>query len=163
MKKQSTLKKIIATSAISLLMASSVHAFPGGKGHCGKGKFKNMTTEQREAKMKKRFERMAKKLELTDTQVSQAQAIFAQNKPARQQLHKQAKTLREQLKTQRQNNAADANIDATHDQLYAIKTQMRQLRRAERRQLEAILTPEQRAKSKEIMEKRMQRHGKHRG
>lgn len=159
-----SLKTLLGTSAASLLLATSVQAFPGGshgKGdsQCRKGKFKNMTPEQRETKMKKRFERMAKKLNLTDSQQKQVEAIFAQNKSKRQSLHTQAKTLRDQLKTQRQSNAADASLDATHDQLYAVKTQMRQLKRSERRQIDAILTPEQRAKAKEMMEKRMQRHG----
>lgn len=154
-----SLKTLFGASVASLLLMGSAHAFHGkSDGHCRKGKFHNMTPEQREAKMNKRFERMANKLDFTDTQKKQAQAVFAQNKSQRLNLHTQANTLREQLKSQRKSNAADANIDATHDQLYKVKKQLRQLRRSEHTQLQAIMTPEQRATIQNMQQRRWSRH-----
>lgn len=162
-----TLLKQIKLTLIGGLVATgfmlgSVNAT--AKGHGGHGKHKkmfNMTAEQQEARMQKRLDRMAKKLSLTERQKTEAKAIFSANKAQKQALFAKLKTLHDQLKTQRVNKEADANLEATHDAMYDVKKELRKIKRQERRDFEAILSSEQLAKIAEMKGKFGEgRHGR---
>lgn len=111
----SLFSKTVLTLSTALALSTSALAFHGNS--CKHGKTHNMTQEQRKAHMEKRLQKMAKKLDLTETQVAQIKTIKAQNKTQKKSIHEQVKQLRATLKQQHQNKAAEANIEATHDQL----------------------------------------------
>ena len=92
-----------------------------------------------EKRIEKRIEKMQKKLNLSDAQVSQAKAIIEQSKP-------QMKADFEKMKA------------APKDQKSAIRAELKKDREATKEKLMAILTPEQRTKAEKFFDRHKHEH-----
>lgn len=159
---------LLATSGMAVACGGGMASNMGGKHSKGQGFNKGgmhapMSAEQREQMQAKRLERMTNALNLTDTQQKQVQAVFAQNQSKHSSLHEKTQALREELRQQRTQNASHTNREATHDALYQAQKQIRALRDQERKQIDAILTSEQRAKMAQIQAKGVEKRGERGG
>lgn len=107
-------------------------------------------------------QRMAEKLNLTDAQKQQIEAInkgFRENNKA---AFEGARELRQQFREARKANDT-AKLDALKPQMEAQRTQMKQLREAHQAQILAVLTPEQRTQWEALKAEREARRGEKRG
>ena len=145
----------------SLILASAV-ALPGaafagdhhghhGDDHHGKGHH-----------MQEMFDRMAEKLELTEAQKAQVKAKREAHHDALKSLKKQKRELRDEIRTALDSGADQTKLDGLAAQLGAVELRMMQQHHQMHKELESILTDEQKAKMeqmrKEHRERRMERH-----
>ena len=144
--------KIITMAAALTLSATMAVAAPhGGKG----GKLGGHGRGHRGAALSAR---LAEKLNLTDAQKQQLEAIHKGFRDNNAQAFANAKELRKQFREARQANDT-AKLESLKPALEAQRTQFRQLREARQQQILAILTAEQRAQLEAFKAERKQRRG----
>lgn len=104
------------------------------------------------------FARLARKLQLTDQQKAQAKELFRSNRDQAQPLLASLRTERHQLRTLVQSGTADeAALRAQSAKLAAIQADLVVQRAQAAKQFQALLTPDQLTKLKQIQAKREQR------
>ncbi|HYC89516.1 MAG TPA: Spy/CpxP family protein refolding chaperone [Thermoanaerobaculia bacterium] len=144
--------KVITIAAALTLSATMAFAGPhggdkgfgGGKGRGHRGGFMS--------------QRLAEKLNLTDAQKSQIQAIQKGFRENNAQAFENAKVLRQQVREARQANDT-ARLESLKPAMEAQRTQFQQLREAQKQQILAVLTAEQRAQLEALKAERKQRRG----
>ena len=146
--------KWMTMAAVVTLTASLAFAAPheGGRGKHGKRGRHGAEFGQR----------MAEKLNLTDSQKQQIEAInkgFRENNKA---AFESARSLRQEFREAKQANDT-ARLEALKPQMEAQRTQMSQLRQAHHAQIVAVLTPEQRTQWEALKAERETRRGEKRG
>lgn len=150
-------KRLFITSVLAstLAIGTAAYASPGGGKSCG-GKYGGKHSGKPTAEMmQKRFDRMAGKLELNDAQKQQLKALFDNKQTSRESQKTERDALREQM-SQLDPTASDydqklAEYANTKSELVRQKT----IEKGDmRKQMAQILTPEQRAKMKEMRESR---------
>ena len=143
--------KIITMAAALTLSATMAVAAPhgGGKG----GKFGGHGRGHRGAALSPR---LAEKLNLTDAQKQQLEAIQKGFRDNNAQTFANAKELRKQFREAKQANDT-AKLESLKPALEAQRTQFRQLREARQQQILAVLTAEQRAQLEAFKAERKQR------
>jgi len=119
------IKRIISALTVCALLISA-STFVMAKAADNDGKF--------EKRIEHRIEKMKKKLNLSDQQVTQAKAIMEEAKP---QMKADFKAMKE----------------APKDQKEALRAQFKKDREATKEKLMAILTPEQRTKAEKFFKK----------
>ncbi len=142
--------KLITMAAAVTLSATMAFAAPheGGKvrGHGGRGGQRGGFMSQR----------LAEKLNLTDAQKQQIREIQKGFREQNKATFEGARTLHQELRAARQANDT-AKLEALKPQLEAQRTQMKQLHEANRQQILAVLTAEQRAQLETLKAERKQR------
>lgn len=146
------MKKIItAIIAIALVAIGTIFIFAQNGGE-GKGKFK------RGFGHRGGFERLAKKLNLTDEQKEQVKQIRETSKAKIQPLKENMKSIHQQM------NAATADGQFDEAQVQALATQQANImaqmiveKERTKSQFFAILTPEQQAQAKQLKEQMKER------
>jgi Spy/CpxP family protein refolding chaperone len=144
--------KVITIAAALTLSATMAFAGPreggkgfgGGKGRGHRGGFMS--------------QRLAEKLNLTDAQKQQIQAIQKGFRDNNAQAFENAKVLRQQVREARQANDT-AKLESLEPALEAQRTQFQQLREANKQAILAVLTAEQRAQLDALKAERKQRRG----
>lgn len=106
---------------------------------------KNLTPEQREAKMAERLAKMQEKLGLSDTQVADIKAIKSSYQSEFQALREKAKALKES--------------GADREAMQPIREEMKALREKVKGEVGQILTADQKAKLEELKAERGSRRG----
>lgn len=144
MKKMKVITIAAALTFSATLAVAAPHA--GGKGF-GKGR------AHRGGVMS---QRMAEKLNLTDAQKQQIQAIQKGFRENNAQAFENAKVLRQQVREARQANDT-ARLESLKPALEAQRTQFQQLREANKQAILAVLTAEQRAQLEAFKAERKQR------
>ncbi len=96
-------------------------------------------------------ERWGKELNLTTEQQAQIKTIRDQEKTASESLRQQMRTAREQLGTLMAGNASDAQLRQQHDQVRQLGQQLGDRRFDTMLKIRNVLTPEQRTKAAELM------------
>ena len=141
--------KVITLAAALTLSATMAVAAPhgGGKGGHGRGHRGGFLNQ-----------RLAEKLNLTDAQKSQIQAIQKGFRENNAQAFENAKVLRQQVREARQANDT-AKLESLKPAMEAQRTQFQQLREAQKQQVLAVLTAEQRAQLEALKAERKQRRG----
>lgn len=141
----------------ALMLASVAQARPGGRGHHRGGPGGKMLSP-------KHFERLADDLGLEEgvrnAIKAQLEATRAEAKAKKQALHAEHEALRGLLEADPPNRAA---VMAQIDKIGALRLAMHKLRVGAMIDLQAALTPEQRAKLKAKMEARRAKRHKRRG
>lgn len=122
-----------------------------------KPEMKKLTPEERKAIMEKRVEEFNKTLGLTDEQVAKAKEIRAQGHNKMKPLMEKKKAKFQEMRTLEANSsmsvkAQDKKAEALRNDMRKIDQQMRQIRRDNEKEFEAILTPEQKIKLEQIKE-----------
>lgn len=142
------MKKIItAILAIALVSIGSIFIFAQNDNEGGKEKYK------RGFGHRGGFERLAKKLNLTDTQKEQAKQIMEASKSKVQPLKESMKSIHQQLDTAIADGQFDeAQVQALASQQANIMAQLIVEKERTKSQLFAILTPEQQAQAKQLKE-----------
>ena len=140
--------KIITIAAALTLSATMAVAAPhgGGKGGHGRGGHRGGILNQR----------MAEKLNLTDAQKQQIEAInkgFRENNKA---VFESARDLRQEFREAKRANDT-AKLESLKPAMEAQRTQFQQLREANKQQILAVLTAEQRAQLETLKAERKQR------
>lgn len=125
----------------------------GGKGHHGKRMHEPKDPAEAAAKL-------AEKLGLSDEQKAQAEKIFAESHPQRQELHEKAKALHEEARALKESGDEEA-MRAKKEQFKALKQEGKALHDAQAEKIKAILTDDQRAKFEEMMQRKHDKHRKH--
>ena len=141
--------KVITIAAALTLSATIAVAAPhgGGKGGHGRGHRGGFMSQH-----------MAEKLNLTDAQKAQIQAIQKGFREQNAQTFENAKELRKQVREARQANDT-AKLESLKPAMEAQRTQFQQLREANKQQILAVLTAEQRAQLEALKAERKQRRG----
>lgn len=148
-----TLAAVIAVPVATTLLTPDM-AEARGRGNrselvAQRGDRGNLTTEEREAKRAERAAKMQEALGLSDTQMSEIQAIRERYQPQKQALREEAKALKE-------GGASREEIkEALGDRKQALREQVKS-------EIQAILTPEQAQKLEELKEERRGRRGQRR-
>ncbi len=142
------MKKIItAILAIALVSIGSIFIFAQNDNEGGKEKYK------RGFGHRGGFERLAKKLNLTDTQKEQAKQIMEASKSKVQPLKESMKSIHQQLDAATADGQFDeAQVQALASQQANITAQLIVEKERTQSQLFAILTPEQQAQAKQLKE-----------
>jgi periplasmic protein CpxP/Spy len=142
--------KWMTMAAVMTLSASLAVAAPhdGFKGKGGKRGGRHGAFSQR----------MAEKLNLTDAQKKQIEAINRGFRDNNKAVFESSRALREQFREAKQANDT-AKLEALKPQLEQQRTQMQQLRQAHRAQIVAVLTPEQRTQWEALKAEREARRG----
>ena len=175
MKTQTLLATTIATTTMAglLTFASVAHAGPNCSGKGGHAKHSQMSDADKAQRMEKRLNRMAAKLDLSDEQKTQVQALKQNSRNEIKPLRNEQRALRKELR-QLDPKASDYSAklaDAANRQA-ELTRQMIVAKGTQRQQMASILTTEQLAKHKEMLsnrkarfQKRMHRknHKKHGG
>ncbi|WP_170287334.1 Spy/CpxP family protein refolding chaperone [Halioglobus maricola] len=144
--KNTLLKAIPAVALSGMLMATTGWAMGHGKGHDSE----------------KMIERMADKLELTDSQRTQVEAVFAEDRAQMEADRVRIEEIREALSEQRSNfNAGTAQ--ALSDELGEITARTTYEMTSNRAAVYQLLTDEQRAKMTEMQAKMSERKAKGKG
>ncbi|MEA5419429.1 Spy/CpxP family protein refolding chaperone [Spirulina sp. CCNP1310] len=110
-----------------------------------------------------RLLRMADQLGLSDAQRSQIQNIFAEAKTANEPLLQEMEAAREQMHTLMTSGASQAELQAQHDRMQALRQQMGDRHFSTMMAVHEVLTPEQQAKLQEMHSQRGQMGGMGRG
>ena len=135
----------VAVVALSTSLAvAGQNGEKGGRGHGkhGKGEYS---------------EKFAAKLNLTQAQKDQIQQIRKSNFEQNKAFFEQARATRQQLRAAKE--AGDtAKTDALKGTMEAQRAQFQQIREAERNQILALLTPEQKAQFEAMKAERQNRH-----
>jgi periplasmic protein CpxP/Spy len=105
-------------------------------------------------------EQWGKELNLTAEQQAQIKTIRDQEKTDSESLRQQMKTAREQLGALMTGNASDAQLRQQHDQVRQLGQQLGDRRFDTMLKIRSVLTPEQRTKAAELMK---QHHGRRHG
>ena len=141
-------KWMTAVAVVALSTSLAVAAPEGGKGHGGRKHGKQEFGEK-----------LAAKLNLTQAQKDQIQQIRKSNLEQNKAFFEQARATRQALRAAK--DAGDtAKVEALKGTLEAQRTQFQQIRDAERTQILALLTPEQKAQFEAMKAERAQ-HRKH--
>lgn len=101
-----------------------------------------------------RFERMANKLDLSDSQREQMQAFREQNQAKHQAMREQRKQVRDLLEAGKTDEAAELAAGVAKDKVYMMANM--------RQKMQQVLTPEQFKKFEELQDKRKDRKSKRR-
>lgn len=143
---------LILASAVALpgaAFAGDHHGRQGGEHH-GKGHH-----------MQEMFDRMAEKLELTEAQKAQLKAKRETHHDALKSLKEQKHKLRDEIREALDSGADQTKLDGLAAQLGAVELRMMQQHHQMHKELEAVLSDEQKAKweqmRKEHKERRMER------
>ncbi len=158
-------KKILVSSLVvgALLTGSLALAVPGGfgGGNCGGGKGQTtMTYEQHEERMGVRLEKMATILDLSEEQKTQIGALLNQQWQGKQNLREQMQASKDALREIRSSdNFDEAEFRVKMAKQAELKTEMMVKKVELKKQVEALLTPEQQEKADKL-EGLMGRHGK---
>lgn len=129
---------------VGVLGASPVHA--GGPGHGDKPGFK--------------VDRMCQELTCSDAQRVKIQEIEAADAPRLKTEHEAIRALRDQLRAEFARPSPDARaIERLDDQIAARQATIRKARRAAELKILALLTPAQKAKFVEQLDRRGGKHG----
>ena len=145
-------KWITAAAATIALSASLAIAAPNaGNGH-GWGHEGGRGRQEMGA-------RLAEKLNLTDAQKQQWQAIQNDFRRDNKAFFDQARATREEFHAAKQANDT-AKLDALKPTLDSQRAQMKQLHEAQMQKLVALLTPEQKAQFDALKAQRAERHNK---
>lgn len=108
------------------------------------------------------IDRLIERLELSDEQAERARALAEQKRTTTQPIHEQVRQRREQMRQLWQSDEPDRDsLLALQAEIHALRGQMAVARIDFRLGLHAILTPEQRAKAQQMMDRRGRRG--HRG
>ena len=139
-------KLLVAFLAIAIVSIGTIFVF-AQKGEDGKEKFK------RDFGHRGGFERLAKKLNLTDAQKEQAKQIMESGKEKVKPLMENMKSIHGQLDTATADGQFDeAQVQALATQQANIMAQLIVEKERTKSQLFAILTPEQQAQAKQLKE-----------
>ena len=106
-------------------------------------------------------QRMAAKLNLTDTQQQQIRDLSKTFRENNKAFFESARSLRKDFREAKRANDT-AKLESLKPQMEAQRTQMQQLRDAHKAQIAAVLTPEQRTQWEAMKAEREQRRGEHR-
>lgn len=101
-----------------------------------------------------RLLRMADELGLSDAQRNQIQTIFAEAKTANEPLWQQMQAAREQMQTLMSSGASQAELQAQHGQMQALRQQMSDRHFSTMMAVREVLTPEQRTQLQEMHSER---------
>lgn len=115
-----------------------------------------------EERHQKRFEKMADKLDLSDEQRQQAEAVRADHKAAMKSLKEQMKQWREDVPKDK-SQLSDAEIDALAYRRGELATAMSREQLKHKRDFDLILNDEQKAQMAEWKERREERGARHGG
>lgn len=100
-----------------------------------------------------------KKLDLTEQQKSEVEALKSQKKQQMDAAHEQMKSLKEQIHTAMQNDNYDSGqVRTLLHRLADLKADTMQHKHTYMQQMKSILTPEQQAKMKELKAKLKEKH-----
>lgn len=118
---------------------------------------KKLTPEERKAIMEKRVEEFNKTLGLTDEQIAKAKEIRTEGHNKMKPLMEKKKAKFDQMRALEANSsmsvkAQDKKMETLRSDLHKIDQEMRQIRRDNEKEFEAILTPEQKVKYEQIKE-----------
>jgi len=155
MKTQTLIATAVITGLLSLATVSS--ADPSWEHKGGYAKHGEMS----EKRIQKRLDRMAEKLNLSDAQKTQVQALKQNSRNEIKPLRNEQRALRKEIR-QLDPNASDYSAklaDAANRQA-ELTRQMIIAKGNKRQQMSTILTPEQLAKKKEMRAKRKARFQK---
>lgn len=131
-----TMLTILSTSIALLLAIGTAQARPFGDGDGPRGKWKGA-----------KLERLKTKLNLTDTQLQQLKAIWAEQRARCAPYRKQIQPLRQQMKTLFQADTVnEAQIVATHAKIRTLRQAMGDERFQSKLKMMRVLSKEQRAK-----------------
>ncbi|HUR81813.1 MAG TPA: Spy/CpxP family protein refolding chaperone [Thermoanaerobaculia bacterium] len=145
--------KLITIAAAVTLSATMAFAAPhqGGRGgRHGRGGRDGFMSQ-----------RLAEKLNLTDAQKNQIREIEKGFRAQNKATFEGSRTLFQEFREARKANDT-ARLEALKPQMEAQRTQMQQLREANRQQILAVLTAEQRAQLETLKAERKQRRAEHR-
>ncbi len=149
--------RLLALGLVSALgFTGSLAAAPGGKGPKG-GK-----------DPERRLQMMKKHLGLSDQQVTQIRAIHKKNEDQHQQLREKLRTARRELRELIANDSSSRDaVKAKMQEVSSVKVEKRMLWFDQHREVQAVLTPAQKAKLRKHMEERRKDYrkgkGKHKG
>ena len=146
------MKKFIAAfMAIALVTVGTIFVF-AQQSEGGKGKFKRGFSHR------SGFERLAKKLNLTDAQKEQAKQIMKSSKEKVKELKESMKSIHQKLDAATADGQFDeAQVQALATQQANIMAQMIVEKERTKSQFFAILTPEQQAQANQLKEQMKER------
>ena len=118
---------------------------------------KKLSPEERKAKMEKRVEEFNKTLGLTDEQIAKAKEIRTEGHDKMKPLMEKKKAKFDEMRELKANSsmsvkAQDKKMEALRNDMRKIDQEMRQIRRDNEKEFEAILTPDQKTKYEQIKE-----------
>lgn len=130
-------------------------------------RMKKLTPEERKAMMEKRVEEFNKTLGLTDEQVAKAKEIRMSGHNKMKPLMEKKRLKIQEIRSVKESSsmsakAQDKKIETLKGDLHKIDQQMRQMRRDNEKEFEAILTPEQKLKYQQIKEEGRKHFKEHR-
>ncbi len=119
--------------------------------------FKKPTPEEMKARMEKRVEEFNKTLGLTDEQVAKAKEIRTEGHSKMKPLMEKKRAKFQEMRALETNSsmsvkAQDKKMETLRSDMRKIDQEMRQIRRDNEKEFEAILTPEQKVKYEQIKE-----------
>jgi len=122
-----------------------------------RSEMKKLTPEERKAKMEQRVMEFNKSLGLTDEQIAKARELRANGHDKMKPLMEKKKAKFDEMRALKANSsmsvkAQDRKMEALRNDMRKIDQEMRQIRRDNEQEFEAILTPEQKAKYEQIKE-----------
>ena len=109
-----------------------------------RGRWKNLSPEEREAKRSEKAAQMKEKLGLSDAQSSQIEAIREKYRPQKEAIRQEAQELRE-------NNDREG--------LKALRSKVKELRKDVKAEIKEVLTEEQRQTLQDLKAQRRSRRG----
>ena len=154
--KKTTLISILIVGL--LVTGTQVFGWSGGGpgmrgGHDGPRATQRMTDEQRQQRQQLQQERMAVILDLSEEQKQQMQTLRDQRQQQQQNLRTEMQTSRDQLReVARASDADEAGIRTAVQEHAELKTRMMVEGAEHRRQVAAVLTPEQQQKFEQLRE-----------
>lgn len=144
-----------AALAVAVMMVFSVASATAGEGWGGK---------KGEAEMKKHFDKMSEELGLTGEQKATLEKHRAEMRPKMDALREKERATREQLKAELEKATPDkATLDAIVQELKDLAGEKVQLRIDGMLTMKKVLTPEQSAKMKSVMEEKRKEFKEKRG
>ena len=144
---------LVLASAVALpggAFADEHHGQHGGGDH-GKGHH-----------MQEMFDRMAEKLDLTEEQRAQLKTKREAHHDALKSLKKQKHELRDEIRTALDSGADQTKLDGLAAQLGAVELRMMQQHHQMHKELESVLTDEQKAKMEQMRSEHQERRMKRR-
>lgn len=128
---------------------------------------KKLSPEERKARMEKRVEEFNKTLGLTDEQVAKAKEIRMNGHNKMKPLMEKKRAKFQEMRNLEANSsmsvkAQDKKAETLRNDIGKIDQQMRQIRRDNEKEFEAILTPEQKLKYQQIKEEGRKHFREHR-
>ena len=130
-------------------------------------RMKKLTPEERKAMMEKRVEEFNKTLGLTDEQVAKAKEIRMNGHNKMKPLMEKKRAKFQEMRNLEANSsmsvkAQDKKAETLRNDIGKIDQQMRQIRRDNEKEFEAILTPEKKLKYQQIKEEGRKHFREHR-